>query len=254
VRTSTICPAYITAVRSQIAAAVVEDGHDLGLGGHVERGGRLVGQQQPRFGEQRGGDHHPLEQAAGELVRILAQAALPVLDADLGQHLDGPAGRLGCPDAQVGAQRLGHEVADPADRVDVRPRILEDHRYLAAVAAQVAPGQRGDVPALEADRPLGRRARGQQAADGPGRHRLAGTGLADQADRLARVDPQPDVAEHGPRPPLDPQPHGQVIDLEQSLGGWRGHRSTSANRRSPSTLNATTTTTMQIPADSAGSG
>ena len=55
---------------------------------------------------------------------------------------------------------------------------------------QVGIPQGYPLPALETDRPLGRRALRQQAADGPGRHRLAGTGLADQADRLARADPQ----------------------------------------------------------------
>ena len=59
--------------QAELAPQVVEDGHDLGLGGDVERRGRLVGQQQPRLGEQRGGDHDPLQHPAGQLVRVLPQ-------------------------------------------------------------------------------------------------------------------------------------------------------------------------------------
>ena len=44
---------------------------DLRLDGHVERGGRLVGDQQLGVAGQRHGDHHALAHAAGELVRIV---------------------------------------------------------------------------------------------------------------------------------------------------------------------------------------
>ena len=52
---------------------VIEDRHDLRLGGHVERGRRLVGDQQLGLGRQRAGDHHPLQHPARELVGIAAQ-------------------------------------------------------------------------------------------------------------------------------------------------------------------------------------
>jgi hypothetical protein len=45
---------------------------DLRLDGHVERGGRLVGDQQRRVAGQRHGDHHALAHAARQLVRVLA--------------------------------------------------------------------------------------------------------------------------------------------------------------------------------------
>ena len=47
----------------------------LRLHHHVERGGRLVGDQQPRLAGQRHRDQHPLPLAAGELVRVGARAA-----------------------------------------------------------------------------------------------------------------------------------------------------------------------------------
>ena len=117
---STICPAYMTAVRSQtalassrswvmnssarpqLAAQLVEDRHHLGLGGHVERGGGLVGQEQPRLGQQRGGDHDALQHAARQLVRVLAQPPLAVVDADLVEQLRRPACGLGAAHAADG--------------------------------------------------------------------------------------------------------------------------------------------------------
>ena len=48
---------------------------DLGLDGHVERGRRLVGDQQLRVARERHRDHHALAHAAGELVREARRAA-----------------------------------------------------------------------------------------------------------------------------------------------------------------------------------
>jgi len=47
---------------------------DLRLDGHVERGGRLIGDQQVRLVGERHGDHHPLPLAARELMRIGVEA------------------------------------------------------------------------------------------------------------------------------------------------------------------------------------
>ena len=47
---------------------------DLRLDGDVERGRRLVGDQQCRIADQRQGDHRPLAHAAGQLVRIVVDA------------------------------------------------------------------------------------------------------------------------------------------------------------------------------------
>ena len=60
----------------------VEQVEDLRLHRDVERGGRLVGEQQLRAARERDRDHHALAHAAGELVRVLAQAALGLGDPD----------------------------------------------------------------------------------------------------------------------------------------------------------------------------
>ena len=62
---------------------------DLRLDGDVERGGRLVGDQQVGIVGERHGDHHALALAAGQFVRIGLHAPLGIRDADERQQLDG---------------------------------------------------------------------------------------------------------------------------------------------------------------------
>ena len=56
------------------ACSLPHQREDLRLDRHVERRGRLVGDQQRRLAGHRQRDHHALAHAARELVRILAQA------------------------------------------------------------------------------------------------------------------------------------------------------------------------------------
>ena len=70
----------------QIALQLGKQAQDLRLHRDVERGGRLVGDQQLRLAQQRHGDHHALAQPAGQLVRELAQPHRCRADADPRQH------------------------------------------------------------------------------------------------------------------------------------------------------------------------
>ncbi len=54
-----------------LALQAVDQGEDFGLDRDVERGGRLVGDQQPRLAGHRHGDDDALAHAAGKLMRIL---------------------------------------------------------------------------------------------------------------------------------------------------------------------------------------
>ena len=72
----------------ELLAAAGEQIEDLGLDGHVERGGRLVGDEQLGLAGERHGDHHPLAHAARELVRVRVDARLGRGDADEVEHLD----------------------------------------------------------------------------------------------------------------------------------------------------------------------
>ena len=97
---STTRPAYMTYSREQVwlttarswltrrspsspPAAAGEHAEDLGLDRHVERGGRLVGEDQPRLGGQRDRDADPLAHAAGQLVRVQLGNGARVGDPDL---------------------------------------------------------------------------------------------------------------------------------------------------------------------------
>jgi len=76
----------------------------------------------------------------------------------------------------------------------VRPRVLEDHRHLAAVPAQGGSGQAADIAAAEPDRAIDSGPARQQPADRPRGHGLAGPRLADQAYRLTGPYRERDVA------------------------------------------------------------
>ena len=105
---STIVPAYITCTRSampvttprswvimMIAADELvpqppQGVQDLRLHGDVERGGRLVGDDDLGIVDHRHRDHHALPHATGEFVRILLGPPVRLRDADDVQHLEHP--------------------------------------------------------------------------------------------------------------------------------------------------------------------
>ena len=61
---------------------------DLRLDGHVERRGRLVGDQQVGLVGERHGDHHALPLAARELMRIGVEPPFRIVDADLVEQIE----------------------------------------------------------------------------------------------------------------------------------------------------------------------
>ena len=81
----------------ELALQVADQVEDLRLHGHVERGGRLVGDEQLRVVDQRHRDHRALPHAAGELVRVVVDPPVRLRDADPVEHLDRAlAGDLPC--------------------------------------------------------------------------------------------------------------------------------------------------------------
>jgi hypothetical protein len=98
---------------------------DLALHRDVERGGRLVGDQQARLAGQRHRDHHALLLAAGQLVRVGGEAPPRLGQADLVEQLLGLLHGLPARQLQVLDQRLADLAADREDRVQRRHRLLE---------------------------------------------------------------------------------------------------------------------------------
>jgi len=149
----------------QLVLQVIEQVDHLGADRDVEGGDRLVGDDQLRVQGQRPGHADPLPLAAGELVRI----AVDVLrrQADEVEQFAHPALDLVPVPALVDAQGLGEYLADSLARVERRVRVLEHHLQLAPHRAQLAPGQRGDVLALELHRSAGERVQPGQAPISP---------------------------------------------------------------------------------------
>ena len=80
---------------AELGLQVLDEAQDLRLDGDVERGGRLVGDQQRRPADQRHGDHGALAQAARQFERIGAQCPLGIGEAHHAQHVDGQRLDLG---------------------------------------------------------------------------------------------------------------------------------------------------------------
>ena len=110
---------------------------DLALDDHVERGRRLVHDDQLRLQRERHRDDHALAHAAGELVRVGADAL--AVDADELEDLAGLCERPALRDLLVRAHHVHELVAYAHHRVERVHRALEDHRDVApAEPAQLA--------------------------------------------------------------------------------------------------------------------
>ena len=145
---------------------------DLRLHGHVERGRRLVGDQELGLERQRHGDHCPLAHPTGVLVGVLLGPPLGARDADQGQLVDGPGlGRLPR-DPLVSADGFGYLPAHLVQRVEARQGVLENDADLSSPQpAAVLLAHRQHVLAVE-EHPPGYLAAGDQAHNGHAGHAL----------------------------------------------------------------------------------
>src|SRR4051794_6932643 len=181
---------------AELLLEVLHQVQDLRLHGDVERGDRLVGDDQLRLGDQRARNSDALALAAGEFVRIflrigIAQAHLPQHRGDAGTK------RRAINPLQHG-QRFGDDTRDGLAWVERSVGILEHHLEIAAGAAQLVGGDAVEVAAEQRDLP---RCRPLQRHHHPRECRLPGAGFADDAEALAGVDPHADAVEraHLPR-------------------------------------------------------
>jgi hypothetical protein len=167
---------------------------DLGLGGDVERGGGLVGDQQRRIAGERHGDHRALAHAAGKLERVAVDRAFRIGNLDLAQQVDGAGAGGLLVQAPVQLQHLDDLVADRVHRRERGHRLLEDHRDLFAAHAadraslRAQPGKIDDRAILlgEVHRP-GDDAAGRidDLQDRARHHALARAAFADDRERAA---------------------------------------------------------------------
>ena len=209
---------------------------DLRLHGDVERGGRLVGDQQVGLVGERHGDHDALALAAGKLMRIAAEPALRIRNADLRQHFQRPRARRGAGQAAMQQQDLADLLFDGVQRIERRHRLLEhDGDVVAAHAPHVALGERQQIAALESDRAGGmlRRRIGQELEDRQRRHRFAGAGFADQRHGLALADVERDAVDRQRLAPAGAEGDGKIADARGRVSALMRTSSADRRRRAP---------------------
>ncbi len=197
-------------------AQVVEELQDLGLNGDIEGGGGLVGDEQAGTVDEGHRDEDALALAAGELVGIVADAALGVGQADFVhgvQHflLDRAAGEFGV----VGLERFGDLGSDAHRGVEGGHWFLKDHGDAAAPMAAhgfVREGEQGFARECYASTDVRRRRK--ETEDGERGGGLAGAGLAHQTERLSRVDMERDAVDGG----VLAEGYGEVANVKQGRG------------------------------------
>ena len=190
-----------------------EEVEDPRLHGDVERGRRLVGDDEPRLGRERHRDHHALAQAARQLVRVAARLDRRLGDPDLVEQRGHARG------VEV-TRRLGDLAADAHRRVQRRHRVLEDRAEVAAEAfAPRCVASREHVGAVQAHRAAQHRLRvaRQQAEGREAEHALARPRFADEAEDLPRRDLQRRAAHRVHVAGGGTEGHMEILDLECDL-------------------------------------
>src|SRR5262245_45336489 len=238
------------------ALQVAQEIEDLGLRGHVDRGGGLVGDQEARPARERHRDHRALAQPAGELPRVGVDTLVRHRDADAAEEVDRHRPRLGARQARaarspltlVQLERLDDLLAHRVDRAERRHRLLRDQCDLGAAdrpqlgALRREPGQidRGSGLHLEED---------PAADDSPWRlddlqdrlHRdaLAAPALTHDPDDLAREHVEAHAVDRAYEPFVEKEMDPEVPDFEDRRRHWL-YGSAASRRPSPTRLKART--------------
>ncbi len=212
---------------------VLQEIHDLRLRRHVEGRSRLVEHDQMRLKDDRAGDGDALALAAGEFVRVAVLHG--GVDTHFAQRL-----RHDSPLLRVGQFRLMHTQSRANDLADRKPRreaavgVLEDDLHLFSQRSQRLGFQRMDLLSVEFDL--------APALDQPQHRererRLAGAGLADDAEGVAGANRHGDVV-HGlqhasarEQPFRQVEMHADVLGAHDNRGvRVRGDRLTFRFRR-----------------------
>ena len=179
--------------RVVFALQLVHHLQDLRLDRHVQRRGRLVGNQQLRLTHQRDGNDHALLHTAGKLVRVFIFAL--GRNADQRQNFVYFFFDLLRMQLRVYFQTLRDLLAHGHDRVQARHRILKNHRdTFAADQAHAALVKLHQIVSVKDDLArAARRAFRQEPENGKRRCCFACAGLADDTERLAAVNAEADA-------------------------------------------------------------
>ena len=217
---------------ARLALQAPQQPEDLRLHGHVERGRRLVGDQQLRPAGERERHRDPLRHAARQLIRAQRSDALGVGQLDEPQQLERARSGARARAALVAAHDLHQLAADRERRIEARLRLLRDVRERAAAQrVELALAHRQQlalVPAHAAGDRL--EAGGQQPQQRERRDALAAAGLADDAERLARQHVEAHALDEQPLAVPAGERNRQVAHRQQRVLARRCGR---AARRGP---------------------
>ena len=166
---------------------IVHELQDLRLDRNVQSRGRLVRDEQLRLAGQCHGDHDTLTHTAGQLMRILLGDDVRIRDLDIGQHFNDLCGSLLLRHALMDNERLADLTGHGEDRVQAGHRLLEDDGdIVAADGIHFLLGELREVTALEEDlAAVDIAVAVEKLQDAHGGDALAGTGLADNAERAS---------------------------------------------------------------------
>src|SRR6185312_8758148 len=234
---------------AMVAAELLQERDDLRLDGDVERGGRLVGDDELRIAAQRQRDDDALTHAAREMVRIVVEALCRGRDADFGQELDRPRARLARRHLAVRRDRLDELSPDAVERIEAGQRVLENCAdALAADVPQLLRREVVDALAGEDDAPC-RDAPGpvDEADDRGAGHGFAGAGFADHAQHFTGADLERYIVDRHQRCPPRREFDAQMLDAKQRLRHQRSLGLSASRSQSPSRLTDSTSSTRAIP-------
>ncbi len=193
---------------------------DLRLYGDVERGRRLVRDEEVGLVGERHGDHDALALPAGKLMRIGAEPRLGVWNADLGEEFDHALARRVLPAHAMKFEDFRDLLRDRVQRIERGHGLLKDHGdACAANGAQLALADVEHVLPGEKRLAGGERARRQQPHDRERADRLAGAGFADERQRLAALDREGDAVDGERLAPALQEGDGEIADVEEGGGG-----------------------------------
>ena len=207
---------------AEVALEVLEQVEDLRLHRHVERRDRLVADDQLRVDRERAGDADPLPLAAGELVRE-AVVVLGVEADDLEQLLDAAL------DLGVGADPCTSSGSPMMKPTRLRG-FSEAYGSWKIIIISRRTGRISARESLVMSRPsktIAAACRLEQLHDAAGERRLAAARLADDAERLARLESEADAVDRLHRgdllleddPARDREVLLDVVDDEELVAG-----------------------------------
>src|SRR5581483_755427 len=97
---------------AELAFQRIDEVEYLSLNSHVERGRRLIGDQDARAACERDGDHHALAQTARELMRVRAQSLFWIRNSDKVEHFQSAPLRFAAAHTLMKSHRLDDLVLD----------------------------------------------------------------------------------------------------------------------------------------------